>query len=52
MKNNPRIMSCMKMGIERTIKEKVPEVYCVGDRVEARGILEAVREGYDVAKGI
>jgi pyruvate/2-oxoglutarate dehydrogenase complex dihydrolipoamide dehydrogenase (E3) component len=36
--------------LERIIKEKVPEVYMIGDRVKARGILEAVREGYDVAR--
>jgi len=37
---------------ERIIKEKVPNVYMIGDRVKARTILEAVREGYDVAKAI
>jgi len=39
-------------GIESVIKKKVPEVYVIGDKVKARGILEAVREGYDIAKVI
>ncbi|MFH0845302.1 MAG: FAD-dependent oxidoreductase [Pseudomonadota bacterium] len=39
-------------GLEQLLKEKVGEVYLTGDRVKARGILEAVREGFDAAKRI
>jgi 2,4-dienoyl-CoA reductase (NADPH2) len=39
-------------GMDRMIREKVPEVHVIGDRLKARGILEAVREGYDMAKCI
>jgi len=37
---------------EDIINKNVPEVFMIGDRVKARGILEAVREGYDVARRI
>ena len=39
-------------AFDRVIREKIREVYVIGDRSAARGILEAVREGYDVAKRI
>ena len=39
-------------AFDRVIRQKVHEVYVIGDRSEARGILEAVREGYDAAKRI
>lgn len=35
-----------------TLKDKVPEIYAVGDCVKPRTILEAVREAYDVANKI
>jgi pyruvate/2-oxoglutarate dehydrogenase complex dihydrolipoamide dehydrogenase (E3) component len=35
-----------------TLKDKIPEIYAVGDCVKPRTILEAVREAYDVAKNI
>lgn len=38
--------------VDIRIKEKIPEVYIVGDKLKARGILEAVQEGYEVAKKI
>jgi pyruvate/2-oxoglutarate dehydrogenase complex dihydrolipoamide dehydrogenase (E3) component len=41
-----------KEDMDRMIRKKVPEVHVIGDRRKARGILDAVREGYDTAKGI
>lgn len=38
--------------IEKIIRKKVSKVYLIGDKVKSRGILEAVREGFDVAKRI
>ena len=38
--------------IDDLIKEKVAEVYSVGDRLKPRGILDAVQEGYNIAKEI
>lgn len=38
--------------VEERMKEKVPEVYWIGDKVKARGILEAVQDGYEIAKKI
>ena len=35
--------------IDDIIKEKVPEVYIVGDKVKSRGILNAVHDGFNVA---
>jgi 2,4-dienoyl-CoA reductase (NADPH2) len=39
-------------GIDELVKEKVREVYRIGDKVKAQGILEAVRDGFEVAKKI
>ena len=41
-----------EQDMDRVIKEKVPECYTIGDRVEGRGILEAIRAGYDGARNI
>jgi len=38
--------------VEERMKGKVPEVYWIGDKVKARGILEAVQDGYEIAKKI
>ncbi len=38
--------------MDQVIKESVPECYTIGDRVEGRGILEAIRTGYDGARNI
>jgi len=38
--------------VDIRIKEKIPEIHFVGDKVKARGILEAVQEGYEIAKKI
>jgi pyruvate/2-oxoglutarate dehydrogenase complex dihydrolipoamide dehydrogenase (E3) component len=32
------------------LKDKVPEIYCIGDCAEPRGIKEAVHEGYHIAR--
>ena len=32
------------------LKDKVPEVYCIGDCVKPRGIKEAIHEGYHTAR--
>ena len=34
------------------IKEKVPEVYVVGDSKEPRGILEAISDGFEIGRRI
>jgi 2,4-dienoyl-CoA reductase (NADPH2) len=39
-------------GIEGVIKEKVPELYVIGDKARAGGILEAIRDGYNTGKVI
>jgi pyruvate/2-oxoglutarate dehydrogenase complex dihydrolipoamide dehydrogenase (E3) component len=39
-------------GIDELVKGTVPEVYRIGDKVKAQGILEAVRDGFEVAKKI
>lgn len=38
--------------VDDRIKQKMPEVHLIGDKVKARGILEAIREGHDVAERI
>lgn len=38
--------------IDEMVKQKVREVYCIGDKVRAQGILEAIRDGFEVAKNI
>jgi 2,4-dienoyl-CoA reductase (NADPH2) len=37
-------------SVEVLIRNKVAEVYSVGDKLRARGILEAIQEGFDVAR--
>ena len=37
-------------GLAEALKDKVPEVYAIGDCVEARKVLNAVWEGYRVAR--
>ena len=38
--------------VDEIIRNRVPEVYLIGDKVRARGILDAVHEGFDVARKI
>jgi NADH dehydrogenase FAD-containing subunit len=38
--------------LDRVLREEVPEVYEIGDKVAAGTILEAVRQGYDIARMI
>lgn len=38
--------------VDIRIKEKIPEIHFVGDKVKAGGILEAVQQGYEIAKKI
>jgi enhancing lycopene biosynthesis protein 2 len=37
---------------DRVIQENVPEVYKIGDRSKVRAILEAIRDGFEVAANI
>jgi len=37
---------------ESIIKEKVPEVYLIGDQKVPNGILEAIRDGFELAKNL
>lgn len=39
-------------GIDDMLKNRVPDVFRVGDQVKAQGILEAIRDGYLVASRI
>ena len=39
-------------GLAKALKDKVPEVYAIGDCVEPRGIREAIAEGFHVARKI
>ena len=38
--------------LDRVLREEVPEVYEIGDKVVPGTILEAVRQGYDIARTI
>ena len=38
--------------VEKAIREKVKEIYLIGDQAKARGILEAVQEGFYAARKI
>jgi NADPH-dependent 2,4-dienoyl-CoA reductase/sulfur reductase-like enzyme len=38
--------------VDIRIKERIPEVHFVGDKVKAGGVLEAVQQGYEIAKKI
>jgi len=38
--------------VDIRIKEKIPEIHFVGDKVKAGGVLEAVQQGYEIAKKI
>ena len=37
-------------GVEEIVRQQTPVVHLIGDRAEVKGILEAVRAGYDLAR--
>ena len=37
-------------GVEEIVRQRTPVVHLIGDRAEVKGILEAVRAGYDLAR--
>lgn len=39
-------------AVETLVREKIPEVHMVGDRMAAGGILEAVRDGFDAGRAL
>jgi len=39
-------------GVDEMVKQKVPIVHCIGDKTKAQRILEAVRDGFDLARGL
>lgn len=38
--------------LDEMIRERVPEIYLIGDKQRPAGILEAVRDGFDVARAL